>query len=175
MRTSNLDVFAAGDVTGGPGFVYVAAYGGGIAGQAALTESTGEAPIAIDLSATPRMTFTHPQVAAVGRTEQEARAAGIDVKVTSIPVEYLPRAIVSDRRRGVVKLVAHAASDRLLGAHVVAANAGDTIAEMVVAVRFGVTSQEFVSTMHPYLIWGEGLKLAAQTFTKDVAKLSCCA
>jgi mercuric reductase len=175
MRTSNPDVFAAGDVTGGPGYVYVAAYGGGIAAQAALVEISGEEPIPIDLSATPRVTFTDPQVAAVGMTEEEARGAGINPKVTSIPVEHLPRAIVSYRRWGLIKLVADTASDRLLGAHIVAPNAGDVIGEAVLAVRFGLRVQEVVSTLHPYLTWAEGIKLAGQTFTKDVAKLSCCA
>ncbi|HUG41832.1 MAG TPA: mercury(II) reductase [Longimicrobiales bacterium] len=175
MRTSSPDVFAAGDVTGGPGFVYVAALQGGIAAQAALSEVTGEAPLEVDLSATPRITFTDPQVAAVGMTEEEARAAGIDPKVTSMSVEHLPRAMVSYRSAGVIKLVADADTDRLLGAHLVSANAGDVIGEAVVAVRSGLRVQEVVSALHPYLTWGEGLKLAGQTFTKDVAKLSCCA
>ncbi|HET7275870.1 MAG TPA: mercury(II) reductase [Longimicrobiaceae bacterium] len=175
MRTSNPDIFAAGDVTGGPGYVYVAAYGGGIAAQAALAEISGQEPIPIDLSTTPRVTFTDPQVAAVGMTEEEARRAGLNPKVTALPVEHLPRAAVSYRRRGFIKLVADAESDRLLGAHVIAPNAGDMIGEAVLAIRFGLRVQEVVSTMHPYLTWGEGLKLAAQTFTKDVAKLSCCA
>lgn len=175
MRTSNPDVFAAGDVTGGPGFVYVAALQGGVAAQAALSEVTGEAALEVDLSATPRITFTDPQVAAVGLTEEEARAAGMDPKVTSMSVEHLPRAMVSYRSAGVIKLVADAATDRLLGAHLVSANAGDVIGEAVVAVRSGLRVQELVSALHPYLTWAEGLKLAGQTFTKDVAKLSCCA
>jgi mercuric reductase len=175
MRTSRPGIFAAGDVTGGPGFVYVAAYGGRIAAQAALAEVSGEEPIAIDLAATPRITFTDPQVASVGMTAGEARAAGMDPKVTSLPVEHLPRAIVSHRRRGIIKLVADAASDRLLGAHIVAPHAGDIIGEAVLAVRFGLRVQEVVSTLHPYLTWSEGIKLAGQTFTRDVAKLSCCA
>jgi hypothetical protein len=91
MRTSKPDIFAAGDVTGGPGFVYVAAYGGGLAAQAALAEVSGEEAIPADFSTTPRVTFTDPQVAAVGMTEEEARSAGINPKVTSMPVEYLPR------------------------------------------------------------------------------------
>lgn len=175
MRTSNPDVFAAGEVTGGPGFVYVAALQGGIAAQAALAEITGEEALEIDLSATPRITFTDPQVAAVGMTEEDARNAGLNPKVTSMPVEYLPRAMVSYRKAGIIKLVADTATDRLLGAHIVSANAGDMIGEAVVAVRFGLRVQELVSTLHPYLTWGEGLRLAGQTFTKDVAKLSCCA
>ena len=175
MRTSSPNIFAAGDVTGGPGYVYVAAYGGGIAAQAALAKVSGEEAIPADLSATPRVTFTDPQVAAVGLTEAEARTAGMKPKVTSLPVEYLPRAFVSYRRRGVIKLIADSESDRLLGAHIVAPNAGDIIGEVTLVVRFGLRVQEVVSTMHPYLTWAEGIKLAGQTFTKDVAKLSCCA
>ncbi|MEW5926067.1 MAG: mercury(II) reductase [Gemmatimonadota bacterium] len=175
MGTANPDVFAAGDVTGGPGYVYVAAYGGGIAAQAALSEVTGGEAIPADFRVTPRVTFTDPQVAAVGLTEEEACAAGANPKVTTLPVEYLPRAVVSYRRQGLIKLVADAQSDVLLGAHIVAPNAGDIVGEAVLAVRFGLRVQEIVSTMHPYLTWGEGIKLAGQTFTKDVAKLSCCA
>jgi mercuric reductase len=175
MRTTHPDVFAAGDVTGGPGYVYVAAYGGGIAAQAALADVIGEEALALDLSATPSVTFTDPQVAAVGLTEAEARAAGHDPKVTSIAMGQLPRAVVSHRPAGLIKLVADAESDRLLGAHIVGANAGDVIGEAVLAVRFGLRVQEVVSTLHPYLTWSEGIKLAGQTFTKDVAKLSCCA
>ena len=175
MRTSNPNIFAAGDVTGGPGYVYVAAYTGGLAAQAALAEVSGEEPISADLSATPRVTFTDPQVAAVGMTEEEARAAGLTPKVTSLSVDHLPRAVVSQRRAGIIKLIADAKTDVLLGAHIVAPNAGDIIGEAVLAIRFGLRVQEIVSTMHPYLTWSEGIKLAGQTFTKDVAKLSCCA
>ncbi|MGH7664002.1 MAG: mercury(II) reductase [Gemmatimonadaceae bacterium] len=174
MRTSNPDVFAAGDVTGGPGYVYVAALQGGIAAQAALSEATREEPM-VDLATVPRVTFTDPQVAAVGMTEAEARATGLTTQVTSLSVKYLPRAAVSHRQRGVIKLVSELGTDRLLGAHIVAPNAGDVIGEAALAVRFGLTTRDLVSTLHPYLTWGEGLKLAAQTFTKDVAKLSCCA
>jgi mercuric reductase len=123
----------------------------------------------------PRVTFTDPQVAAVGMTEVEAREAGLTPQVTSLAVTYLPRAAVSHRHRGVIKLVSEVGTDRLIGAHVVAPNAGDVIGEAVLAVRFGLATRDLVSTLHPYLTWGEGLKLAAQTFTKDVSKLSCCA
>ncbi|MBA3497000.1 MAG: NAD(P)/FAD-dependent oxidoreductase, partial [Gemmatimonadales bacterium] len=73
MRTSHPAIYAAGDVTGGPGFVYVAALQGGIAAQAALAGRTNEGPIPVDLTATPAVTFTDPQVATVGLTEAEAR------------------------------------------------------------------------------------------------------
>lgn len=175
MRTSNPDVFAAGDVTGGPGYVYVAALQGGIAAQAALAERASDGAIAIDLGTVPRVTFTDPQVAAVGLGESEAREAGLEPRVATLPLRHLPRALVSRREAGAITLVSEAGTDRLLGAHLVMPNAGDVIGEAVLAIRFGLTARELVSTLHPYLTWGEGLKLAAQTFTKDVAKLSCCA
>ncbi|MBW3628885.1 MAG: hypothetical protein KY464_06265 [Gemmatimonadetes bacterium] len=162
-------------MTGGPGYVYVAALGGGIAAQAALSEATGEAPIPIDLRAVPRVTFTDPQVAAVGFTEKEARAAGYNARATTFPITALPRGVVSHRTTGLVRLVAEEGTDRLLGAHLVAANAGDVIGEAVLAVRFELTTRDLVSTLHAYLTWGEGIKLSAQTFTRDIAKLSCCA
>ncbi len=175
MRTSGPDVYAAGDVTGGPGFVYVAALQGGIAAQAALADRAPEGATAIDLGTVPRVTFTDPQVAAAGLGEVEARSAGFDPQVTTLPVRHVPRALVSHRVTGTITLVSEAGTDRLLGAHLVMPNAGDVIGEAVLAIRFGLTTRDLVSTLHPYLTWGEGLKLAAQTFAKDVAKLSCCA
>ena len=83
--------------------------------------------------------------------------------------------MVSHRSTGAVTLVSDAATCKLLGAHMVARNAGDVIGEAVLAVRFGLTARDLVSTLHTYLTWAEGFELAAQTFTKDVAKLSCCA
>ncbi|HRN19280.1 MAG: mercury(II) reductase [Truepera sp.] len=175
MRTSNPDVFAAGDVTGGPQFVYVAAAGGGIAAQAALADGMGRGAAQLDLSVTPRVVFTDPQLAAVGLTEAEARAVGREPTVVTLPVAAMSRAVVSGRDRGLIKLVAEVGSNHLLGAHVVSANAGDIIGEATLAVRFGLTTDDLVTTLHPYLTWAEGLKLAAQTSSKDVAKLSCCA
>lgn len=155
--------------------IRAAELGGGIAAQTALEEQADEGLIAIDLRAVPRVAFTDPQVAAVGMSEAEARGAGLHIQVTTLPVSAMPRAIVSHRTHGVIKLVAEAGTDRLLGAHMVAANAGDVIGEAALAVRFGLTTRDLVSTLHAYLTWGEGLRLAGQTFTKDVAKLSCCA
>lgn len=175
MRTSNPDVFAAGDVTGGPAFVYVAALEGGIAAQAALAELTGEKAIPVDLATVPRVTFTDPQVASVGMREEEARNMGLSPQATSLPARHLARSAVSRRPEGLIKLVSEVDTDRLLGAHVVLPNGGDIISEATLAIRFGLTARDVVSTLHPYLTWGEAIKLAAQTFTKDVAKLSCCA
>jgi len=73
-----------------------------------------------------------------------------------------------------IKLAAEEGTGKLLGAHVLADEAGDVIQEATLAIRFGLTTQDIIETFHPYLTMVEGLKLAALTFEKDVAKLSCC-
>jgi mercuric reductase len=171
LRTADPDVYAAGDVAGGPGFVYTAARDGRIAAENALTGSHRE----VDLRAIPRVTFTDPQIAAVGLTEAEASAAGLDFEVRRLGLENVPRALVEHDTRGFIKVVAEAGTGRILGVHVLAPHAGELMGEATLAVRLGLTVQDLVDTLHPYLTWGEGLKLTAQTFTKDVAKLSCCA
>lgn len=180
MRTSNPDVYAAGDVTGGPGYVYVAAAGGRVAAGNALeslsrTSTPGGEARELDLSTVPNVTFTSPQVGSVGLTEAKAREAGYHVDVSALSMEHVPRALVSRDMRGLVKVVAEAGSGKLLGVHAVAHNAGEFMGEATLAIRFGLTARDLAGTLHPYLTWGESLKLAAQGFTSDVTKLSCCA
>ncbi|MGH7547489.1 MAG: mercury(II) reductase [Gemmatimonadales bacterium] len=171
LQTANPDVYAAGDVIGEPMFVYVAAYGGSVAAENALTGNTRQ----YDLSALPRVTFTDPAVASVGLTEPEARERGLEPLVAHLPLEHVPRALAARDTRGFVRLVADAASKKIVGAHILAAEAGEMITEPVLAIRYGLTIDDLTSAFHPYLTLSEGVKLAAQTFTKDVAKLSCCA
>lgn len=171
LRTANLRVFAAGDVTGVPQYVYVAAYGGALAAENALTG----AERLFDLTALPRVIFTSPQVASVGLTESEALTRGLEVKTSVLPIGSVPRAIVNQERHGLVKLVAEAQSGRLLGAHILSEGAGDVIQAAVLAVKLGLTVSDLTGTFHPYLTNAEALKLAAQTFDRDVKLLSCCA
>ncbi len=171
LRTSNPRVFAAGDVTGGPQFVYVSAYEGALTVDNALLGANRS----LDFTGLPRVTFTLPQVASAGLTEAQARSAGHDVVTSVLPLEAVPRALVNRDTHGLVKLVAEAGTGRLLGASVVADGAGDVIQAAVLAIRHGLTTDELAATFHPYLTMAEGIKLAAQTFTRDVHKLSCCA
>jgi mercuric reductase len=121
------------------------------------------------------VTFTDPAVASVGLTEDQARARGIEPLASKLPLEHLPRALAARDTRGFIKLVADAATKQIVGAHILAAEAGEMISEPTLAIKFGLTIEDLTSTLHPYLTLSEGIKLAAQTFTKDVAKLSCCA
>lgn len=171
LRTSNPDIFAAGDVTGGPGYVYVAAAGGRIAAENALTGNKRE----LDLTTVPNVTFTSPQVASVGLTETSARALGYEIAVSALPMGHVPRALVSRDTRGLVKIVAEARSGKLLGVHALAPHAAELMGEATLALRYGLAARDLTETLHAYLTWGESIKLAAQAFTRDVTKLSCCA
>jgi mercuric reductase len=171
LQTDNPDIYAAGDCVGDPMFVYVAAYAGQLAAENALTG----ADKVYDLSALPRVTFTDPQVASVGLTEAEAMAQGLDLETALLPLEAVPRAQASRNTNGLIKLVRERGPERLLGAHVLAADAGEVIQEAALAIRFKLTTRDLIETYHPYLTMVEGLKLAALTFSKDVSQLSCCA
>ena len=171
MATTNPRVFAAGDVTTLPQFVYVAALSGAIAAEHAL-RGTGRR---IDLATMPRITFTSPQIASVGLTETQAKDAGHQAITSLLPLEAVPRALVDHATTGLIKLVANKTDGRLLGAHILADGAGDAIQAAIMAIKHRTTIDEIADTFHLYLTMAEALKLAAQGFTKDVKHLSCCA
>lgn len=171
MQTSRPDTYAAGDVTDRDQFVYMAAYGAKIAARNAVANA-GER---YDNSTMPWVVFTDPQVAGVGLSEQQARDAGHDVKTSVLSLDQVPRAQAARDTRGLIKLVADRETDRLLGGQIVAPEGSDTIQTLVMALKAGMTTKELGETIFPYLTTVEGLKLAAQTFDKDVAMLSCCA
>jgi mercuric reductase len=171
MRTSKAGVYAAGDVTGRDQFVYMAAYGAKLAATNALNGDS----LVYDNTAMPWVVFTDPQVAGVGLSERQARQRGLQVKTSIVPLGQVPRALAARDTRGLIKLVADAETDRLIGAQILAPEGADSIQTMVLAIKFGMTTKELGETIFPYLATVEGLKLAAQGFQKDVAKLSCCA
>ncbi|MGF6860964.1 mercury(II) reductase [Albimonas pacifica] len=171
MATTRPGVYAAGDVTDRDQFVYMAAYGAKIAVMNAL----GLGSMRYDNAAMPWVVFTDPQVAGVGLTEAQARAAGHEVKTSVLALENVPRALAARDTRGLIKLVADAGTDRLLGGVILAPEGADSIQTLVMALKAGMTTRALGETIFPYLTTVEGLKLAAQTFDMDVAKLSCCA
>ena len=170
LRTSSAYTYAAGDVTNLPQFVYVAAAAGT---RAAINMTGGDTRL--DLSTMPSVVFTDPQIATVGLNEQRAKELGIEVDSRSLDIENVPRAMANFDNRGFIKLVAEKESGRLLGVQILAAEAGEIIQSAVLAIRNHMTIQDLADQLFPYLTMVEGLKLAAQTFTKDVKQLSCCA
>ena len=116
-----------------------------------------------------------PQVATIGLSEQEAIARGEAYEARTLPMGAVPRALANFDERGMVKLIAAKGSRRLLGAHIVAENAGDMIQTVAMAMKGNLTVQDLSATLFPYLTGVEGIRLCAQIFSTDVAKLSCCA
>ncbi len=171
LRTTRPATYAAGDVTGRDMFVYMAAYGASLAVENALNGDRRR----YDATAMPEVVFTDPHVATVGVTEAQARAQGLDVQTVVLPLDRVPRAIVARDVRGLIKLVAARADGKLLGAHILAPEAGDSIQTAALAIKHGLSVADLAETVFPYLTTVEGLKLAALGFSKDVAKLSCCA
>ena len=170
MRTTAPDIYAAGDCTDQPQFVYVAAAGGT---RAAVNMMGGDATL--DLSAMPAVVFTDPQVATVGLTEAQAQIKGIATDSRTLTLANVPRALANFDTRGFIKLVAEAESGRLLGTQAVADQAGELIQTAALAIRARMSVRDLADQLFPYLTMVEGLKLAAQTFSKDVKQLSCCA
>ncbi len=171
LQSSNPKIFASGDVTTHPELVYVAAAGGSKAANNALSESK----IPLDLSVVPSVIFTEPQIATVGMTEAEAKSEGYEVRVTSLDLEHVARAKVERNTTGFIRLVADEKTNRILGAHILAPSAGEVIQSATLAVKFGLTIEDLTDTLFPYLTQVEGLRLAALSFDRDVALLSCCA
>lgn len=170
LRTSVPHIYAAGDCSDMPQFVYVAAAAGT---RAAVNMTGGEARL--DLATMPAVIFTDPQVATVGLTESEAQAQGIKTRSRTLGLENVPRALVNFETQGFIKLVTDASNDRLIGAQILAPEAGEMIQAAALAMHNGMTVQGLADQLFPYLTMVEGLKLCAQTFQKDVSQLSCCA
>lgn len=170
MRTNVPHIYAAGDCTNQPQFVYVAAAAGT---RAAINMTGGDA--ALELATMPGVTFTDPQVATVGLSEMQASAQGITTDSRMLTLDYVPRALANFDTRGFIKMVVEKETGRLLGVQVLAAEGGEIIMTAALALRHGLTVSDLAGELFPYLTMAEGLKLCAQTFSKDVKQLSCCA
>ena len=170
MRSSQPHIYAAGDCTDQPQFVYVAAAAGT---RAAINMTGGDATL--DLSAMPAVVFTDPQVATVGLTEAEAHAQNIETDSRTLSLDNVPRALANFDTRGFVKLVTEVGSGLLIGVQAVAPDAGEIIQSAVLALHARMTVAQLADQLFPYLTMVEGVKLCAQTFFKDVQQLSCCA
>jgi len=170
LCTSNSHIYAAGDCTTNPEYVYVAAAAGTRAAMNMLGGSER-----LDLSVVPSVIFTDPQIATVGLDEAAALRIGTRVDTRTLTLDNVPRALADFDTRGFVKLVAEPGTGRLLGVQAVASQTGELIQTAALAIRAQMTVHDLSSQLFPYLTMVEGIKLAAQSFTKGVKQLSCCA
>jgi mercuric reductase len=171
METNLPNIYAAGDTTNTPPFVYTAATEGSAAVSNAFTGKIKE----VDYSSLPWVVFTDPQIAGAGMDEIEAEKQGIPFEVSKLDLIHVPRALAAQDTRGFIKLIRNTETDKLIGARIVAPEGGELIQQLSMAIKYGITVKELAESFYPYLTLGEGIKLAAITFGKDVSKLSCCA
>ena len=172
MRTSAPGIWAAGDCTGGMMIATAGAREGIVAVDDMLNPGCG---CTFNPLVVPMAIFSDPEVGMAGYTEEGARAAGFDVSVNVMPVSAIPKAHVTGNTAGVVKMVADRATGRLLGVHLACHRGADIINEAALAIRFRATVEDLANALHVYPSMGEGLRLCAQGFNRDISKLSCCA
>ena len=168
-RTSNPRVFAAGDVSGAPQYVYVAAASGKVAALNALGGSER-----LDYTGLPAIVFTRPQLASAGLTEAEALDQGYNCSCRLLDLADVPRALVNRDTRGAIKLVADADNGRVLGVHALAEGAGEMMLAATYAIKAGFTIDQLADTWAPYLTMAEGIRIAAGLFRNQMPT-SCCA
>jgi mercuric reductase len=169
-QTDNPDIFAAGDCIGKMPLETVAAKEGALAAENALTIPTRT----INYDHVPHAVFTNPQVASVGLTEEEEMRRFNACSCRTIYMDTVPKALTVNENRGVFKMVIHPRSGKVLGMHIVSPNAADLIHEAVLAVKFGLTVDDIIDTVHVFPTLSEGIKRVAQAFTRDVSVMSCC-
>ena len=145
LETNIDDVYAIGDVLGKHMLAHVASYEGEIAVENALGRRRQ-----VDYRAVPTCVFTFPEIAGVGITEKEAQDSNIPHKVSKFPFLACGRAVAMDETAGIVKMICHADSGKVLGLHIMGPHAGDLIAEGALAVQLGATASDIAHTIHAH-------------------------
>ncbi|HJV67445.1 MAG TPA: mercury(II) reductase [Geomonas sp.] len=171
LRTTAPGIWAAGDVTGGNQI----ATKGAREGIAAVDNMLEGCRCSVDYLSIPMAIFTDPEIGTVGYSEEAARQAGFDVISHSIDASTIPKAHVTGDLRGAIKIVADNATGRILGVHLCLHRGADVINEAAICVKMGMTVGQLAETQHVYPSIGEGLRLCAQAFRRDLDRLSCCA
>jgi pyruvate/2-oxoglutarate dehydrogenase complex dihydrolipoamide dehydrogenase (E3) component len=164
LQTTAQGVYAAGDVIDGPRFTHVCSYHASIVIKNALFRL----PARLDYRSLPWVTYTDPELAQVGMTEEQARArSGDDVRIVRVPYAGNDRAQTERRTEGLVKLVADRRG-RVLGASILGAHAGELALPWVVAISQKLKLRDLAQIIVPYPTWGELDKRAAAEFTKPL-------
>lgn len=167
LETLYPNIFAAGDIVGPYQFTHVAAHQAWYASVNALFGSFKK--FKVDYRVIPWTTFIDPEVARVGLNETEAQQQGIDYEVTRFEFEELDRAIAESNTKGFIKVITPKGKDTILGVTIVAQQAGDLIAEFVLAMKHGLGLNKILGTIHAYPTWAEGNKYAAGEWKRNHA------
>lgn len=169
-RTNQKHIYAAGDVTGRYQFTHMSEHMAKIAATKALLKVI---PMKIEKDLVPWVTYTSPELAHVGKTEEQLRNEGAKFEVYRFPYSKIDRAVSEGEEIGLVKIFAKKLSGKILGATVVGAHAGEFISEYAVAMKNGVSMRGIADTIHPYPSWGLGARRAAdQWYIKNQSEWS---
>jgi mercuric reductase len=172
MRTSAPHIWAGGDVVGEPMLETLAAKAGATAAENALTGSHKR----IDLLSVPSAIFTSPQVASVGMTEEAMMQKYGNCSCRTLYMQNVPKALTVNDTKGLIKMVVDPKrKNRIIGVHILSSMAADMIHEAVLAVKYRLTIDDVIDTVHVFPTMSEAIKLVATSFKQDVSKLSCCA
>ncbi len=167
MRTNYPNILVAGDVAGPYQFTHVAAHQAWYAAVNALIAPFWS--FKVDYRVIPWATFTDPEVARVGLSEDEAQAKGIVVEVTKYGLDDLDRAIADSADHGFVKILTAPGKDRILGATIVGDHAADLLAELVLAMKHGIGLNKLLGTIHTYPTMSEANKFVAGNWKRKHA------
>jgi mercuric reductase len=170
LRTSAPCIWAAGDVLGHPQLEPAAGMGGSIAAENAIRGSRKR----INLQSPPHAVFTMPQVASVGLTESQARKKGIAHECRSISLDKIGISAITGNFPGLVKIVAEENRGKILGVHICAAAASEMIHEGICAVKFGLTVNDLVDTLHVFPTYTGALQVCARSFRTDLPEKEAC-
>jgi dihydrolipoamide dehydrogenase len=160
FRTEVPGIYAIGDVTPGPMLAHKAE-DEGVAVAEILAGQIG----IVNHEVIPSVVYTHPEIASVGRTEEELRAEGVEIRTGKFPMMANSRAKTNREGDGFVKIIADARTDRVLGVHIIASLAGTMIAQAAQAMEFGATSEDIAYTCHAHPTHSEAVKEAAMAVT----------
>ncbi|NSW93954.1 MAG: dihydrolipoyl dehydrogenase [Bacteroidales bacterium] len=166
-RTSSAGIYAIGDVVKGPALAHVAS----AEGIVCVEKIAGLNPEPLDYNNIPACTYTNPEIASCGLTEEAARKAGYEIKVGKFPFTASGKASASGTKEGFVKLVFDAAYGELLGAHMIGANVTEMIGEIVVARKLETTAHEIMKSVHPHPTMSEAIMEAAAAAYGEVINL----
>jgi dihydrolipoamide dehydrogenase len=156
FQSSVAGIFAIGDVIPGPMLAHKAEEEG-----IAAVEGMAGLPVHVTYEAIPNVVYTWPELAGVGMTEEEAREAGREVRIGTFPFMANGRARAMGEVDGQVKILADAATDRLIGAHILGPRASDLIAELALAMEFGASAEDVARTVHAHPTLPEAVREAA--------------
>lgn len=170
LQTSIPHIWAAGDVVCHICLETIAAK----EGKTAVENAFKGAQKSMDFGSIPFAVFTDPEVAGVGLTEAQYMARYGTCNCRTVQLSQVPKALAVNDTRGLVKMVAHHETGKVMGVHILAPHAAEMIHEAALAVKFGLTIDDLIETTHIFPTYCEAIKMTAQAFRRDIGRMSCC-